>query len=60
MEKLREYRREKGVTQIRAAKDLGLTTAAYRNYEYGNREPNIATLKKMAVYYGVTVDELIN
>lgn len=59
MKGLREARERKGVTQKRAAHDLGINVARYRNYEYGKREPTLQLLVDMAKYYHCTVDELI-
>ena len=59
MEGLRAARERKGVTQKRAAHDLGINAQRYRNYEYGKREPTLQLLVEMAKYYNCTVDELI-
>lgn len=59
MKGLREARERKGVSQKRAAQDLGINAQRYRNYEYGKREPTLALLVEMAKYYRCTVDELV-
>lgn len=59
MEGLRKKRKDKGITQMQAAKDLNLATQTYRNYEYGEREPKLETLKEMAKYFDCSVDELL-
>ena len=59
MKGLREARERKGVSQKRAAQDLGINVQRYRNYEYGKREPTLAWLVEMAKYYHCTVDELV-
>lgn len=59
MEGLRKKREEKGITQIRAARDLKLAVQTYRRYEYGEREPKFKTLKEMAKYFECSVDELL-
>ena len=56
---LKELRKEKGISQEDAAKDLGISLRAYQNYEYGQREPNIQMINKLADYYGVTTDYLL-
>ncbi len=52
-------RKALGLTQKAAADKLGLTFRTYCNYEYGNREPNIETLKRMARFFDCSIDELI-
>ena len=51
MKGLREARERKGVSQKRAAADLGIDAQRYRNYEYGRREPSLSLLVQMAKYY---------
>ncbi|MDE5737573.1 MAG: helix-turn-helix domain-containing protein [Oscillospiraceae bacterium] len=57
--RLKELRKNKGVSQEQVAHDLGLSLRGYQNYEYGQREPNIETILKLAEYYNVTVDYLL-
>ena len=59
MDGLRAARERKGVSQKRAAADLGINAQRYRNYEYGKREPTLALLVQMAKYYNCTVAELV-
>lgn len=59
LKKLRELRIAKGISQKELAEYLGITVASYSLYERGNREPNISILKKIAAYYGISVDELL-
>lgn len=46
-------------SQVDVADYLGLTVAAYQNYETGRREANYDTLSKLADFYGVTTDYLL-
>lgn len=46
-------------SQAEVAEYLGLTVAAYQNYETGRREANYETLSKLADFYGVTTDYLL-
>lgn len=57
-ENLRHVRRRIGRSQLDVAKDIGISNAALSNYETGYREPDLETLKQLAVYYGVTIDDL--
>lgn len=47
-------------TQSYIAQHTGLTQQAYRNYENGTREPKLEILVRLADYFGVTVDYLLN
>ena len=58
--KLKEIRKAKGISQEQAAADLGISVRALQNYEYGQREPNVAMIIKLAKYYGVTTDYLLD
>lgn len=60
MKKLKEYRKRLGLTQEEVAKILGLTTQTYQNYELGRRQPDNATLLKMADFYNITLDEMFD
>jgi len=51
-----ELRKAKGKNQSDVASYLGLTVAAYQNYETGRREAGYETLCKLAEYFEVTVD----
>lgn len=56
---LKELRKEKGVTQDAVAAYLGVSRQAYSNYEKGKRLPDHHMLKKLASYFGVSVDVLL-
>lgn len=49
--------KEKGVTQIKALSDLGLTRTATQNWKTGM--PAWNTLHKIADYFGVSIDDLV-
>lgn len=59
MERLKELRMAKGVSQQIVADYLEITRQAYSNYENGNRAPDNETLLKLAEYFDVTVDYLL-
>ena len=48
-----------GLTQEKAAKELGITRATLSSYESGKTIPDIEMGKKMAALYKTTVDELV-
>ncbi len=58
--KLKELRILKKLRQSDIAEMLNITTVAYNRYEKGIREPNIATLIKLADFYNVTLDYLVD
>lgn len=59
MNKLKECRKAKKMTQEEVAKLLNVTTQTYQNYELNKREPNIETLIKLANIFDTTIDYLI-
>lgn len=58
-ERLRQVRQSKGLTQTQAAEKLGLSRVNYNRYENNEREPDNATLIKLADFFGVTTDYLL-
>ncbi len=52
-------RREKGLSQRGAAKDLGISQALLSHYEKGAREPGLAFVARACRYYGVSADFLL-
>ena len=46
-------------TQEEVAKELNMPRTKYARYELGTAEPNINTLKQLATYYHVTIDNLV-
>ena len=59
LQRLKELRLDRGLSQKDIADYLGITVAAYSLYERGAREPNITTLKKLAAYFNVSLDYLL-
>ena len=56
--RLIELRKSKSLAQADAAKEFGVVVRAYQRYEYGEREPQLSTLVRMADFYDVTLDYL--
>lgn len=52
-------RREKGVSQRAAAKELGISQALLSHYENGVREPGLAFVTRACDYYNVSADFLL-
>ena len=57
--RLRELREEKGLYQIHLAKELNVSIKTISNWERGTREPDIATIIKLAKFFEVTTDYLL-
>lgn len=60
METLLQLRKSKNLTQKDIADALGISRQAYANYETGNREPDLNTLKALSEFFGVSTDYLLN
>ena len=59
-EKLQELRKQKGLTQEELAEQLYVSRTAISKWESGRGYPNIESLKAIAKFFGVTVDELLS
>ena len=59
-EKIQELRRKRGMTQEELAQILHVSRTAISKWESGRGYPNIDSLKAIANYFSVTVDELLS
>ena len=59
-EKLQELRKKKGLTQEELAEALYVSRTAISKWESGRGYPNLDSLKEIAKYYSVTIDELLS
>ena len=57
-ERLTALRKEKGRSQAAAAKELKVALRGLQSYEYGDTEPRLSILIRMADFYGVSLDYL--
>lgn len=57
--RLKELRTKHKKTQQEIADYLGISRGAYTNIENGKREPDFASIKKLAILFSVSVDYLI-
>lgn len=55
---LKAIRINKGDTQEKAAKGIGISVETLANYEKGNTFPDIPILKRIEKYYGVKYEEI--
>ena len=59
-EKLQELRKNKGLTQEEFAEALYVSRTAISKWESGRGYPSIDSLKEIAKYFSVTIDELLS
>lgn len=59
MNKIKELRKEKKITQDKLSKILKIARSTLAMYEINKSEPDQATLIKLADYFGVSVDYLL-
>lgn len=56
---LRKLREQKGVSQAELARSLGVARSTICQYEANRREPDNETLSKLADYFGVSTDYIL-
>lgn len=59
METLKKLRKAAKRTQVQMANYLGITQQAYAMYELGTRTPPIDVIQKIADYFNVTIDYIL-
>ena len=59
-EKIQELRKQKGLTQEELAEKLYVSRTAISKWESGRGYPNLDSLKAIARFFSVTVDELLS
>lgn len=59
-EKLQELRKQRNLTQEELAEALFVSRTAVSKWESGRGYPNIDSLKAIARFYGITIDELLS
>jgi len=57
--RLKELRKKKKLSQLRLATELNTTQNTISRYETGEREPGIKDLIKLADYFNVSIDYLL-
>lgn len=57
--RLKEIRKKKGISQLKLAMDLNMNQNTVSRYETGEREPGINELIKIADYFNISVDYLL-
>lgn len=59
-EKLQQLRKRKGLTQEELAESLYVSRTAVSKWESGRGYPNIDSLKALAAFFEITIDELLS
>lgn len=57
--RLKELRKQKGISQLKLAMDLSTNQNTISRYETGEREADYETLIKIADYFNVSIDYLL-
>ena len=57
--RLKELRKKKRVSQVKMAIDLNMNQNTISRYETGEREPGINELIRIADYFNVSIDYLL-
>ncbi|WP_273710482.1 helix-turn-helix domain-containing protein [Leuconostoc mesenteroides] len=59
MNRLRELRKERGLSQDRLANEMSINIKTLRRYEVGENNPRVAILIELADYFNVSIDYLV-
>lgn len=59
-ENLKQYRKERNLSQRELALEINVSIPTIGHWESGYTEPGIMHIKKLAKYFGVTTDELLD
>lgn len=57
--RLKEIRKEKGISQLKLAIELNTNQNTISRYETGEREPGINELIRIADYFNISIDYLL-
>ncbi len=57
--RLKELRKKRGISQLRLAIELGMNQNSISRYESGEREADYRTLIRLADYFNVSIDYLL-
>ncbi len=59
LKNLKKLREERGISQLKLAEILSTSQQSINQYENRDIEPDIATLKAIALYFDTTIDYLV-
>ncbi len=57
--RLKELRKQRGISQVKLAIDLSMSQNTISRYETGSHEADYKTLIKIADYFNVSIDYLL-
>ena len=57
---LKIIRKKKKYSQLKIATDINISREAISYYENGKRNPDLQTLRKLSLYFNVSIDFLVN
>jgi transcriptional regulator with XRE-family HTH domain len=57
---IKKIREEKGLTQLQIAELIHMHRSNYSKVESGERDLSIESINKIAKYFGMSIDELVN
>lgn len=57
--RLKELRKKRGISQLKLAMDLSMNQNSISRYENGEREADYSTLIRIADYFHVSIDYLL-
>lgn len=57
--RLKELRKQRGISQLKLAMELSMNQNSISRYENNTREADYATLIKLADYFNVSIDYLL-
>lgn len=60
MNRIRELREERGLTQSELGEATGIHRTAIARFELGNRKVNVNVARKLCDYFGCSMDDLLN
>ena len=55
-QKFEQLVKARGITTYRVAKDIGLAQTVFSDWKSGKSNPKVDKLKKIADYFGVTIE----
>lgn len=56
---LKQLREQNNLTRKKLCDETGISERAYITYEYGQREPKVGVVKKLADFYDVSTDYIL-
>ena len=59
-QKFEQLVKARGITAYRVAKDLGLASTVFSDWKSGKSKPKADKIKKIANYFGVTIEYFLD